>query len=116
MIELSRQAGKLVVSVICLPELLATLSRLVREKRLTRTGYRKLKACVLADLHDIDVCQITSAVLESSVALLESHPLRSLDAMHVACALAVKADVFVSADQRQLAAAKRSDLNVVDLS
>ena len=51
---------------------------------------------------DVDICQITPDVLVSVVSLLESHPLRAMDALHVACALAVKPDVFVSADRRQL--------------
>nr|MBP8297457.1 type II toxin-antitoxin system VapC family toxin [Burkholderiales bacterium] len=86
---LCQQADTLVVSVICLPELISAASRLVREKRLARAAYRQLKGDAVADLEDADVCQITSEVLVSVVALLESHPLRALDAIHVACALAI---------------------------
>jgi predicted nucleic acid-binding protein len=35
-----------------------------------------------------------------------------MDAIHVAAALACEADVFVSADQRQCAAARSAGLNV----
>ncbi len=114
--ELCQQADTVVVSVICLPELISTLSRLVREKRLTKAAYRKLKADVMADLADVDICQIAPEVLASVVSLVEAHPLRAMDAMHVACALACEPDVFVSADHRQLSAARKSGLNVVDVS
>ncbi|MDO8503558.1 MAG: type II toxin-antitoxin system VapC family toxin [bacterium] len=110
------QADSLVVSVICLPELISTLSRLVREKKLAKAEYRKLKGDAVADLADVDICQITPDVLGSVVSLLESHPLRAMDALHVACALTVKPDIFVSADRRQLSAARKAGLKIVDVS
>lgn len=110
------RADSLVVSVICLPELVSTLSRLVREKKLAKAAYRKLKGDAIADLADVDICQITPDVLGSVVSLLESHPLRAMDALHVACALTVKPDIFVSADRRQLSAARKAGLKIVDVS
>jgi uncharacterized protein len=114
--ELCQQADSLVVSVICLPELISTLSRLLREKKLTKTDFRKLKSEAMADLADVDICQITPNVLASVISLLESHPLRAMDALHVACALAVEPDIFVSADHRQLSAARKAGLKIVDVS
>lgn len=115
LIALCRQADSLVVSVICLPELISTLSRLVREKKLAKADYRKLKGEAMGDLADVDICQITSGVIVSVVSLLESHPLRAMDALHVACALAVEPDLFVSADHRQLSAARKAGLKIVDV-
>ena len=113
---LSLKADSLVVSVVCLPELISTLSRLVREKKFTRTEYQKLKGEAMADLADVDICQIIADVLVSVVSLLESYPLRAMDAVHVACALAIKPDVFVSADHRQLSAARKAGLKTADVS
>lgn len=113
---LCQQADSLVVSVICLPELISTLSRLVREKKLSKADYRKLKGDTVADLADVDVCQITSGIMDSVILLLESHPLRAMDAIHLACALAVDPDTFVSADHRQLWAAQKVGLKIVDVS
>ena len=115
-VALCQQADNLIVSVICLPELISTFSRLVRAKKLAKGDYQKLKADVMADLVDVDICQITPAILSSVVSLLESHPLRAMDALQVACALAVAPDRFVSADYRQLAAARKAGLNIVDVS
>ena len=115
-LELCQQADSMVVSIICLPELISTLSRLVREKRLAKAAYRKLKADAMADLADVDICQIAPEVLASVVSLLEVHPLRAMDALHVACSLACEPDVFVSADHRQLSAARKSGLKVIDVS
>ena len=116
LMALCQQADSLVVSVICLPELISTLSRLVREKKLAKADYRKLKGEAMGDLADVDICQITSGILVSVVLLLESHPLRAMDALHVACALAVEPDIFVSADHRQLSAARKAGLKIVDVS
>jgi predicted nucleic acid-binding protein len=110
------KADSIVVSVICLLELISTLSRLVRERKFTKADYRKVKGEVMADLTDVDICQITPDILVSVVSLLESHPLRAMDALHVACALAVEPDIFVSADRRQLSAARKAGLKIVDVS
>jgi uncharacterized protein len=114
--ELCVHADALVVSVICLPELVSTLSRLVREKKLKRTTFTALKNLAIADLADVDICQITNEVLSSAIDLLEAHPLRAMDALHLACALTVHCDVFASADHRQLAAARKTGLQVLDVS
>jgi len=115
-VALCQKADSLVVSVICLPELISTLSRLVREKKLAKADYRKLKADAMADLADVDICQITSEVLGTVVSLLESYPLRAMDALHLACALTVKPDIFISADHQQLSAARKAGLKTVDAS
>jgi predicted nucleic acid-binding protein len=111
-----QQADSLVVSVICLPELISTLSRLVRERKLASALYQELKGDMIADLADVDICQITQEVLASVVSLLELHPLRAMDGLHLACALACAPDAFVSADHRQLSAARKAGLRVIDVS
>ena len=113
---LCEKAESLAVSVICLPEILSTLTRLTREAKLTRPQYNKLKANVVADLDDADICEITTDVMNHVVNLLESNPLRAMDAIHLASALAYRPDKFVSADHRQLAAAKKARLKVMDVS
>lgn len=115
-LALCQEADRLFVSVICFPELTSTLCRLVREKKLARAAYRQLKGDAVADLADVDICQITPEVLAGVVSLLEAHPLRAMDALHVACALACQPDAFVSADRQQLAAARKAGLRIVDVS
>lgn len=115
-LAMCQEADRLFVSVICFPELTSTLCRLVREKKLARAAYRQLKRDAVADLADVNICQITPEVLAAVVSLLEAHPLRTMDAIHVACALACEADAFVTADHRQLAAARKAGLKVVNVS
>jgi predicted nucleic acid-binding protein len=70
----------------------------------------------MSDLADVDICQFTPGILDTVISLLESHPLRAMDALHVACALAVAPDIFVAADRRQLSAARKAGLKIVDVS
>jgi predicted nucleic acid-binding protein len=104
------------VSVICLPEILSTLTRLTCEEKLTPVQYKTLKIDVVTDLGDPDNSEITADAMTHAVLFLESHPLRAMDAIYLACAMTYQSDVFVSADRRQIAAAKEARLNVMDVS
>ena len=109
-------ADQLAVSVLCVPEFVSTLSRLVREERLRASERDLIKALAIADLADADICQITPEVVASAVTLIESTPLRTLDAIHIASAASLKAELFVTADRRQLSAARAAGLQALDVS
>jgi len=105
-------ASVLAVSVICVPEIVSALCRRRREHKLSTEEYRNAKASVLSDLDDATVIGITDEVVAQAVALLEHFPLRSADALHVACAAEWSTDLFVSADDRQCRAARAHGLKV----
>jgi uncharacterized protein len=98
--------------VICVPEIVSALCRRRREHKLSTEEYRNAKASVLSDLDDATVIGITDEVVAQAVALLEHFPLRSADALHVACAAEWSTDLFVSADDRQCRAARAHGLKV----
>jgi uncharacterized protein len=114
--DLCSSADALAVSVLAVPELISTLCRLVREGRLSSEDYRSLKSAVRTDLSDADLCDLSQDTFDHAIRCLESHPLRALDALHVGSALVYQPDLFVSADRRQVEAADREGLAVVDLS
>ena len=87
----------------------------MREERLDETRYRALKADLAADLADAVLCEISPQVVRRAMTALEAHPLRAMDALHVAAALVGTADIFVSADARQCAAAAALGLEVVQV-
>jgi predicted nucleic acid-binding protein len=58
----------------------------------------------LADIDDATVLAVTEEVIARGVALLERFPLRSADALHIACASEWSTDLFVSADRQCQAA------------
>lgn len=109
------RASELALSVIAIPELISAFRRLLREDRLTETQYAKLKSDLLADMADALICDTSPQVVQKAVEALEAQVLRAMDAIHVAGALVCGADVFVSADARQCAAARNFGLEVVTL-
>lgn len=111
-LELCREAEAIGLSILCLPELTSTLCRLVRERRLTRTAYGELRARMLADIADADICDISPVTMRHTLGQLESAALRTFDAVQLGCAIAYAPSLFVSADRRQLAAARRAGLSV----
>ena len=111
-LEIGHAADRMILSVICLPEIISTLNRLLRERKLTGSQYHELKHIILDDLEGIEICGLTPEVLLRTMNCLERYPLRAMDAIHLGCALAVEADLFVSADKRQTEAARREGLEV----
>jgi predicted nucleic acid-binding protein len=73
-------------------------------KTVTFTDFRKKASGFI-------ILQITPAVISRAVKLLENNVLRAMDALHVACALEWQAELFISADMRQLDAAKNAGLH-----
>jgi uncharacterized protein len=108
--EVCAQANELGLSVLCVPEVVSALNRRLRERLLTPSQYRLAKQRLLDDVRDADIIQLTPSVVGSAIQILEASPVRAMDALHIACALEWGADVFVSADTRQMAAARRAGL------
>lgn len=105
-------ASELAISVICVPEVISALNRRVREERLSSDDYIRARRYLSDDVRDATVINLTSSVLSVCVSVLESNPIRAMDALHVACALEWKAQLFVSSDKRQISAAKKAGLQV----
>lgn len=104
------RASEIGLSGIALPEIVSAFCRLRREGRIDDTQYRQLKSLLLADIEDAAMCDLSPEVLARSIDSLEANVLRGMDAIHVGSAIALKVDVFISADQRQLEAAIRAGL------
>ncbi len=104
------QATKLALSVICVPEIVSALNRRKREREITRYQYAKAKRALLDDVRDAIIINLTVPVISSALTALEASPLRAMDALHIACALEWGAEVFVSSDKKQLAAARQAGL------
>lgn len=103
-------ATELALSVVCIPEVISALNRRVRERDLSRRQYERAKDNMFEDAHDAVIVNLTPDVISTCTTLLEASPVRAMDALHVACALQWGAEMFVSADERQVAAAKKAGL------
>ena len=106
------RAAEIALSGIALPELISAFCRLRRESKISEAQYQQLKDSLLADIEDAAICDLTPIVLAHSIASLERNTLRGMDAIHIGSAVAMQADLFVSADARQCAAAAAAGLQV----
>ena len=103
-------ATELGVSVVCIPEVVSALNRRVRERDLSRRQYETAKDNMFQDARDAEIVNLTAEVISTCTAVLEASPVRVMDAIHVACAIQWGAQLFVSADERQVSAAKKAGL------
>jgi predicted nucleic acid-binding protein len=108
-IEKSSEIG---LSIICFPEIISALSRKLRSDFITEEIYLAIKNDILEDIEDADLINLDPGVLKKTTELLEENTLRSLDAIHIACAIEWQAELFVSSDERQITAATKSGLKV----
>ena len=107
------EATEAAVSLIGPPEIVSALCRLRRQGSISGSQYDKAKKALFQDIEDMSVCNLTIPVVVRAMGLMEKHPLRTLDALHVAGALECRTGLFVSSDRRQLAAASASGLRVL---
>jgi len=109
---LCAEATELALSILCAPEIISALNRRLRDRSLTRRQYGQAKQRLCKDIQDAVIVNLTPPVLTQCVAILENSPIRVLDALHIACAMAWQAELFVSSDNRQIAAANKAGLHV----
>jgi predicted nucleic acid-binding protein len=110
--DIMEKVSELGLSIICFPEIISALNRKLRSSLIAEKTYLDLKNRILEDIEDADVVNLTPDVLGKTTKLLEENSLRSLDAIHIACALEWQAELFVSSDKRQVNAANKSGLKV----
>ena len=111
-VQWCNRAAEIALSGIALPELISAFCRLRRESKISEAQYQQLKDSLLADIEDAAICDLTPIVLAHSIASLERNKLRGMDAIHIGSAVAMQADLFVSADARQCATAAAVGLEV----
>ncbi len=106
------RATEIGLSSIALPEIISAFCRLHREGKIDDSQYRQLKLQLLADIEDAAICDLTPVVLARAISSLEANVLRGMDAIHIGSAVVLKAEIFISADQRQQEAAVQAGLRV----
>jgi uncharacterized protein len=108
--SLCQEAAEMALSVLCVPEIISALNRRVRDGLLANREYAQAKQYLLQDIRDAVIVNLVPQVVSTSTKILEASPVRAADALHVACALEWKADLFVTADKKQISAAKKAGL------
>lgn len=110
--KLCLETDSIALSSICFPEIISALNRRLRENNLTKKEYLLIKDKMLEEFDSLEIINLVMEVIAKAISLLEKNNLRTLDAIHIASALIWKAELFVSADKRQILAAKKAGLKV----
>jgi len=102
----------LALCILCIPEIISALNRRLRERNISQNNYSVAKNRLLEEIQDAIILNITPSVINKSIELLEKNTLRTIDSLHIACAIEWGADLFVSSDQKQIEAAHKAGLRV----
>ncbi len=113
--EICQQTTSMGVSVLLVPEIISCLARYKKENILSLKNYNLAKIKLLQDVKDAQIIYITPKVIARSITLLENNSLRTMGALHIACALEWEAEHFVSSDTSQIKAARKAGLKVIDI-
>ncbi len=111
--SLCLDASELGLCVLCVPEIVSAMARKLRDKRINGSQFATLERHLLDDIRDAIIVDLTPEVIAESVVAIKASPVRAADALHVAAAKVWGAELFVSADDRQLVAAKKAGLRVM---
>ncbi len=109
--SLCQEATELALSVLCVPEILSALNRRVREGLLQDRDYTEAKEYLSQDIRDAVIVNLVPQVVSTCTKVLEASPVRAADALQIACALEWETELFVSADKRQISAARKAGLH-----
>ena len=103
-----------VCSQVTRTEMLSALMRKVREGSVLVSAVPAHLGALDRLFADVTLIDITSDVIDASCELVKEFPLKSADAIHLATALMVRADLFSSSDKKLCAAASESGIAVTD--
>ena len=110
--RLCDSADSVGISILLPIEVIATISRLKREKQLTAGQYDTIKDALFLDIRDIAVVSLSPEIVKRAISAIESSSLKTLDAVHIGCALEYQPDYFISSDKQQSLSARKSGLTV----
>jgi predicted nucleic acid-binding protein len=103
-----------VCSQLTRTEMHSALMRKVREGSVSVSAVRGRLDEMDKLFADVILVDITSEVIDASCELVKTLPLKSADAIHLATALMVRADLFSSSDKKLCTAASESGIAVTD--
>jgi hypothetical protein len=107
-------------SLAILPcELTSALNRKRRERTLPRGAYSAIKKQIGEDMGKLYAVPVNSEIIDLSLQMLDTHPLKTLDALYLAGAKSLRTALkepvlFVAADKQLLQAAYAEGLRILN--
>lgn len=102
-------------------ELQSAVQRRHRQREITQANYNSIISRVANDRSYWQLVEVVPQVLSKAEELINTENIRTLDAIHIASAIIIQESFptplpFISADERQLAAAQNCELSVIAIS
>jgi predicted nucleic acid-binding protein len=107
-------ADMLAGSALVVVEARAALAAAERGARLTATEHREAKGELAALVDEMSIVEVTEQLIADAADLAEQEALRGYDAVHLASALMIEAELVTSADVALCEAAARRGLHVAN--
>ena len=106
-------ATSLHIAPHCRVEMHSAFNRLRLTKQMSAAASRAALAEFEQDLADLQVTPWSAEIENAAIKMLPHSNLRAMDALHVAAALAVGAEQFITSDERQAQGSKRLGITTV---
>jgi len=107
-------AESLTSAALVIVESRAALAAAERSGRLTRAQLDRTKADLAELIEELNLIEVTEDLIELAAELAEDEQLRGYDAVHLAAALTVEAEILTSADTALCDAAERRGFHVAN--
>ena len=104
-------ATSLHIAPHCRVEMHSAFNRLRLAKQMSAAACRAALAEFELDMVDFQVIPWSAEIEDVAIKMLPNSNLRAMDALHVAAALSVKSQQFITSDTRQSLAANRASLS-----
>lgn len=110
--KICAEASEIHASVLIESEVASAIARKSLEKRITRSEYTTALTLLAAEVNAMRKVPIDRKILNHVKQLVLSHAIKTLDAIHLASAISLKSQFFITSDKRQAAVAKKLGLKV----
>ena len=104
-------ATSLHIAPHCRVEMHSAFNRLRLTKQMSAAACRAALGDFERELVDFQVIPWSAEIEIEAIKMLPNSNLRAMDALHVAAALAVGSELFITSDERQAQAAKRTGID-----
>jgi predicted nucleic acid-binding protein len=101
-------------SALIVVEARAALAAAARGARLTAAQHRKARSELAVLVEELSIVEVTEQLIADAAELAEQEALRGYDAVHLASALVIGADLLTSADATLCEAAARRGVHVAN--
>lgn len=107
-------SGALASVTLIVVEARAALAAAARDARLTSDQHEEAKTQLSGLIEDLHLVEVSEALILRAADLAELEALRGYDAVHLAAALHLEADVVASADEALCEAAARNGMHIAN--